>query len=172
MAEDPSSEAAWAQLFLLPRLLLAVPPATAADNEDRSSVSSVLGKRLRQAWAGDWLNLWAATARPVCGSGRAKPGHGSAADKAQVRRVHELVVLGELSRAAAAARGPGKLATGPLVANRLLDLFPAAASGQQPQAPAEAVQDPAPGWVAQAAARAVQFLRKFPRRTWALRRSV
>eukprot|EP00959_Pyramimonas_sp_CCMP1952_P111284 2328083-Pyramimonas_sp.AAC.1 len=90
VAARPMCEAAWAQLLLLPRLLFAVPPASGSD--ERPSASKVLPRRLRQAWAGDWAALWAATARPGEPE-EDRPGHRKPEEVA--RRVHELIVLGE-----------------------------------------------------------------------------
>ena len=105
VAANPTSEAAWARLLLLPRLLFAVPPASGSD--EQLSASKVLPCRLRQAWAGDWTALWAATARP---GEPAEDRAGQRKPEEVARRVHELIMLGEIGRAAAAAAGPGKLA--------------------------------------------------------------
>ena len=123
VAANPGSEAAWSRLLLLPRLLFAVPPASGGD--EKPSAAQVLPRRLRQAWAGDWAALWAATARPRDPAGDRKA---QRRPEDVARRVHELIMLGEVGRAAAAAAGPGKLAQGPEVARDLAALFPEATS--------------------------------------------
>ena len=59
----PGDEGASAQLLMLPRLLFAIPPRSGND-EDRNSATKVVANRLRKAWAGDWADLWAESARP------------------------------------------------------------------------------------------------------------
>ncbi|CAK0822814.1 unnamed protein product, partial [Prorocentrum cordatum] len=122
VAAQPARGGAWTRLLLLPRLLFAIPPG-GDDEQEAASATKVLTARIRQAWAGDWAGLWAATARPGDGDGGGRRPPDLAA---QARRVHELLMLGEVSRAAAAAGGPGKLATGAGAGSQLTALFPPA----------------------------------------------
>eukprot|EP00959_Pyramimonas_sp_CCMP1952_P451480 9452781-Pyramimonas_sp.AAC.1 len=68
-------------------------------------------------------------------------------------------MLGEVSRAAAAASGPGKLAVGAEARARLASLFPEAGAPRAPPPP----QHPEEAWEAEAAEEAAGHLNKFPR---------
>jgi hypothetical protein len=77
--------------------------------------------------------------------------------------VHELIVLGEVGRAAAAAAGPGKRACGPAGARDLAALFPEATAGARAPPPPPA--RPPPPWEAEAAEAVAGSLGKNPRRS-------
>ncbi|CAK0794742.1 unnamed protein product, partial [Prorocentrum cordatum] len=98
----------------------------------------------------------AATARPGDiggGSSRRPPGAAT-----WTKRMHELIMLGEVSLAAAAASGPGKLVVGAEARARLASLFPEAGAPRMPPPP----QHQPETWEADAAEEAAGHLNKFP----------
>ncbi|CAK0867371.1 unnamed protein product [Prorocentrum cordatum] len=157
VAADPAREAAWARMLLLPRVLFAIPPAGDDQHADWPPAPKVIGARIPQAWAGDWAGLWAATARPGDNGGGGSRRPPDAAT--HTKRVHELIMLGEVSRAAAAASGPGKLAVGAEARARVASLFPGAGAPRVPPPP----QCPSEAWEADDAEEAARHLNKFPR---------
>ncbi|CAK0910900.1 unnamed protein product, partial [Prorocentrum cordatum] len=132
VAADPAREAAWARLLLTPRTPFAIPPASDDGHADRTPALKATTARIWQAWASDWVDLWAATARPGdSGGGGGRPPDAAA----QTKRAHEFIMLGEASRAAAIAGGPRKLAAGAEAHARLASPFPEARAPRGPPRP-------------------------------------
>ena len=127
MIATPQDEGQWKQLIFLPRLIYAVPPKKGADGGGKASQHDVIHARIRQAWAGDWAFLWAATARPT--ESHAKPKGQPKRTPQQVaeatmKRIHDLIGAGEMSRATAAVGGTSKIAMGDEAIEGLKKLFP------------------------------------------------
>ena len=82
----------WALWMLLPRMLL----ATVSHAERERSGLELLRERFRQFWAGDWTPL---LANAVAVPRRRVGSQGTPPDAMRMRKVLDLIKLGELSRA-------------------------------------------------------------------------